>query len=267
MKLKALVIACCAVLLATPTAAQTSGTNPDPISGGWGANGQTLLDLKYDGKAAVSGTVMAGRPGNLAPIETGTFDRSGGVLKLRGEAKDPDTGGALPYVIDGTLTGDALAVSFTFGEHKGNLTLTKVAAAAVSAPKSADAALKKTFGEVSDWVTKAADLVPADKYTYRPASTVRTFGELVGHVADAYNYFCAQAAGRTVQWSDAIEKGATDKATLAPKLQKALDGCNAVYASSGDPGALVENVGHTNLHYGNMVTYIRMLGMVPPSTR
>ena len=73
---------------------------------------------------------------------------------------------------------------------------------------------------MSDWVTKSADLVPGAKYTYRPAPTVRTFGELVAHVADSYHYYCGRAAGKNVEWSDAIEKGKTDKATVVPKLKE-----------------------------------------------
>ena len=113
---------------------------------------------------------------------------------------------------------------------------------------------------------KAADLVPADKYNYRPAPSVRTFGQLVGHIADSYNYNCAIAAGRNVQWSDAIEKGSTDKATLVQKLKQASDACSAVYGSASQTGALIENIGHTNLHYGNIITYMRMLGLGPPSS-
>ena len=56
------------------------------------------------------------------------------------------------------------------------------------------AALSKSFNEVSGWVSKAAEAVPADKYSYRPAKSVRTFGELIGHIADSYNYYCARAA-------------------------------------------------------------------------
>jgi hypothetical protein len=130
----------------------------------------------------------------------------------------------------------------------------------------AAAALRKSFGEVSGWVTKAADLVPADKYTYQPAQSVRTYGQLIAHIADGYAYYCARAAGRNVEWSDAIEKGKTDKATLVPKLKASLGACNSAYAGTGEVGALIDNVGHTNLHYGNIITYVRMMGLVPPSS-
>lgn len=105
----------------------------------------------------------------------------------------------------------------------------------------------------------------------KPRSTAnlyisRTFGQLIGHIVDGYNYFCATAAGRKVEWSDAIEKGSTDKATLVQKLKQSTDSCNAAYGGTGQVGELINNVGHTNLHYGNIITYMRMLGLVPPSS-
>ena len=127
-------------------------------------------------------------------------------------------------------------------------------------------ALRRSFGQVSAWVTRAAELVPADKYTYRPAPSVRTFGELIAHMADGYAYYCAAATRANVEWSDAIEKGKTDKATVQAKLAQALRTCNSAYASAPNGRALIENFGHTNLHYGNVITYMRMLGLVPPSS-
>jgi uncharacterized damage-inducible protein DinB len=109
-------------------------------------------------------------------------------------------------------------------------------------------------------------MVPADKYSYKPAEPVRTFGQLVGHLADSFNYYCAVGAGRNVEWSDAIEKGVSDKAALVARLTQALGTCTAPYTSGGNFRALVDNVGHTSIHYGNMVTYLRMMGMTPPSS-
>jgi DinB superfamily len=128
-------------------------------------------------------------------------------------------------------------------------------------------AVKKGFEEVSGWVTKSAEMVPAEKYNYKPVDTVRTFGQLVAHITDSYNFFCARGAGQKNQWSDAVEKGTIDKATLVPKLKEAVDKCNTVYGSeSSQVVPLFENVAHTNLHYGNLITYLRMMGMKPPSS-
>lgn len=126
--------------------------------------------------------------------------------------------------------------------------------------------MSRAFTEVSGYVTKAADLVPADKYAYRPAPSVRTFGQLIGHITDSYTYYCSRAAGKDTQWADVVEKGSTGKATVTAKLKQALEVCNAAYAGTGKVGALIDNVGHTNLHYGNIITYLRMMGLVPPSS-
>jgi uncharacterized damage-inducible protein DinB len=131
--------------------------------------------------------------------------------------------------------------------------------------KEVAAGLGKGFAELSGWILKSAEMVPADKYSYKPAPTVRTFGELLGHIADGSNYFCGRAAGKKVQWSDANAQGKTDKATIVPKLKEALNACGAAHGT-GHLGMLIQNYGHGNLHYGNMVTYMRMLGLVPPSS-
>ena len=128
-------------------------------------------------------------------------------------------------------------------------------------------ALRDNFNEVSGWVSKAAEMVPDDKYSYKPVDSVRTFGQLVAHIADSYNYFCARGAGNNVEWADPIEKGNTDKATVMPKLKLALDRCTEVYkGNNGRVGPLLGNVGHTSLHYGNIITYMRMMGLKPPSS-
>jgi uncharacterized damage-inducible protein DinB len=127
--------------------------------------------------------------------------------------------------------------------------------------------LRNGFNEVNDWVTKAADMVPADKYNYKPVDTVRTFGQLIAHITDSYNYFCAQGVGTKVKYSTDVEKGPTDKDALLPKLKEAAGRCNAAYGSSNAQlSPLFSNVGHTNLHYGNIITYMRMLGLKPPSS-
>lgn len=130
------------------------------------------------------------------------------------------------------------------------------------------AAVKFGFDEVSGWLAAAANLVPPDKYTYKPVNTVRSFGELMAHAADGMNWFCGSAmAAKDVPWSDAVEKGRTDKATVVAALKTATAGCAKAHAS---PNArfdkLMANVAHSNLHYGNAITYLRMLGLKPPSS-
>lgn len=136
------------------------------------------------------------------------------------------------------------------------------------AAPSAHAAAKAGFEEVSGWLATSAALVPADKYGYRPVGSVRSFGELMAHAADGMNWLCGSAKAATdVEWSDAVEKGGTEKTRVVAALKSATAACATVYAS---PRAridkLMANVAHSSLHYGNAITYIRMLGLKPPSS-
>lgn len=134
------------------------------------------------------------------------------------------------------------------------------------AARDPGALLSGGFDEVAGWVVRAAELIPAEKYGYTPAASVRTVGQLIGHIADGHNYYCARGAGRAVEWVETVEKGGHDKATLVAKLKESIAVCNAAHASAGAAGPLIANYGHTSLHYGNLVTYLRLLGLTPPSS-
>ena len=274
MKLGSLLLASCVLCPAGSVRAQAAVG--DPISGTWtGDAGLSLtnrtpirMELKFDGKSAVSGTITG--PGNVPDLKGGTFDTTTGALRLDVELKGDGGAPGAHFVLDGTAIAGVATGRLSDGTRTGSFRLTKSgsdASPGTAAPADdAATALRKSFGEVSAWVSKSADLVPAEKYTFQATKAVRSFGQLIAHVADSYNYYCAIAAGKTVQWSDPTEKGKTDKATVVPALKKALDGCTAVYAGNGQVGALVDNVAHTSLHYGNIITYLRLMGMVPPSS-
>ena len=127
--------------------------------------------------------------------------------------------------------------------------------------------VRNGFNEVNGWVVTAAEAVPAEKYTYKPVDTVRTFGQLIAHVTDSYNYFCAHGVGNKVEWTTPVEKGSTEKDVLLPKLKEAVGRCNTAYGSgNAQLKPLFINVSHTSLHYGNIITYMRMMGLKPPSS-
>ena len=132
------------------------------------------------------------------------------------------------------------------------------------------AAAKFGFEEVSGWLAASAEMVPADKYAYKPVSTVRSFGELMAHAADGMNWYCGSAkAAKDVPWSDAVEKdkAGITKARVVAALKQATAGCAAAYASPASRiDRLMANVAHSSLHYGNAITYLRMLGLKPPSS-
>jgi uncharacterized damage-inducible protein DinB len=271
MRFRNLVLAGFVLLFADPVQAQSTKTAADPISGTWtgymardnGDRQPLTFTMKFDG-TALSGTVVG--PPKPGTIRTGTFDRASGALNFEVAVADSETVARF----EGKVLKDAASGTVTLDGQTGTFNLTKNGSSSGAAARNAEdettLALRKGFTQVGAYVAKSADMVPAEKYSYRPSDSVRTFGQLIGHVIDGYNYFCAAGAGRKAEWSDATEKGATDKAALAQKLKQATDACTATYGTGGKPGALIDNLGHTNLHYGNIITYMRMLGLVPPSS-
>jgi uncharacterized damage-inducible protein DinB len=153
----------------------------------------------------------------------------------------------------------------------------------VTPAPSALAADREIWTIMIGWVTDAAEQVPDSSYSYRPAPTVRTFGQIIAHLAGTQEMFCAQALGYKASASDEIEKTTTAKAELVAALKTSTELCQKAYAMTDADAmnrpvmmfagkrtalwALLYNTAHDSEHYGNIVTYMRMLGMVPPSSQ
>ncbi|MGO9257688.1 MAG: DinB family protein [Bryobacteraceae bacterium] len=127
----------------------------------------------------------------------------------------------------------------------------------------------------------SVDKIPDDLWSFQPTKDVRTVGQLFAHIADAQYEFCGVAAeGKSVAKN--IEKTFTTKAEIVPALKEAFAYCDAAYAKMTDTtaaelegfggmritklGAMDFNTAHTMEHYGNLVTYMRIKGIVPPSS-
>lgn len=116
MKTRSILVILLAIGASSARAQTTATSQPEPVTGEWMNAGRPLLKLRLNGKA-VAGTIMVGRPDNLADVKTGSFDPRTGALKLQGDAKDPETGSPLPFLIEGKVKGDTLRVMATFGER------------------------------------------------------------------------------------------------------------------------------------------------------
>ena len=129
---------------------------------------------------------------------------------------------------------------------------------------------------------QAAEDVPESLYGSRPTAEVRSFGELIGHVAGAQNLICAAALGEPARTEDEVERSQTTKAGLIAALKGSTEYCGRAYAQTDAASqqrtqlfgaertrlfALTLNATHNAEHYGNLVTYMRINGMVPPSSR
>jgi uncharacterized damage-inducible protein DinB len=144
------------------------------------------------------------------------------------------------------------------------------------------ASVQPQYDQIKQWVIATAEMMPEDKYDYRPTEDVRSFGELMGHVANAGYMFCSGAMGAESPNTVNIEKTVTDKAGLVEAVQGMFAYCDTAYAMDeakamesttffGRDGSrlwvLVFNIAHNYEHYGNFVTYLRMNGMIPPSSQ
>lgn len=131
-------------------------------------------------------------------------------------------------------------------------------------------------------VVKSAEMVSEADYSFKPTPAVRSFGELFGHIAGSEYMFCAAALGEAPKAEDDIEKTVKTKDGLIKALKAAADYCNRAYAISDADAtgmtklfgqdnskyfALMLNAAHVDEHYGNLVTYLRVKGMVPPSSQ
>jgi uncharacterized damage-inducible protein DinB len=147
------------------------------------------------------------------------------------------------------------------------------------------AALKRSFDGVARNVKESAEKMPEEKFSYQPTKDVRTFGAFIGHVANSQFAGCARAKGVENPNKQDFEK-VSGKSALVKAITDANEFCSTALAGASDKW-LLETVtmgqapnqtqvpraamfagttSHSNEHYGNLVTYMRINGLVPPST-
>ena len=151
-------------------------------------------------------------------------------------------------------------------------------AAAQSPAAEARALWKDNIG----YVTQAAEELSDSMYQYRPTPDVRSFGELFAHIAGSQKMFCAMALGEKVPGEGDVEKTAKGKAAILAALKESSTYCERAYTLPDDKlkppvdvfgtqhprfYLLIMNASHDGEHYGNIVTYMRLNKMVPPSSR
>jgi len=83
----------------------------------------------------------------------------------------------------------------------------------------------------SGFVQRSAEQMPESLYSFRPTAQIRSFGEIIGHVADAQYMFCGAALGEPAR-TDSFEKSATTKAALVQALKDATAYCQRAYAQT-----------------------------------
>ncbi len=137
------------------------------------------------------------------------------------------------------------------------------------------------YEQVKGHILASAELMPEELYSYRPTEEVRTFGQILGHIAGTQYYFCGAITGENARPPENFEERTT-KAGMIEALNTSFSNCEAAYAihdaealesvdffGSSRPklGVLNFNSVHNWEHYGNLVVYFRANGIVPPSSQ
>jgi len=155
------------------------------------------------------------------------------------------------------------------------------AAFAQTTPANPLVTVSKNINAISvNDVLRSVDKIPESLWSFQPTKDVRTIAQLFAHIADAQYEFCGVVTGESL--SKNIEKTKKTKAEIVPALKDAFAYCDAAYAKLTDAtaadlvpfggmritklGAMDFNTAHNMEHYGNLVTYMRIKGIVPPSS-
>jgi uncharacterized damage-inducible protein DinB len=162
-------------------------------------------------------------------------------------------------------------------------------AAAIQAPPpmkpvtlSAAADVQRAYNGLKTNILKAAEKMPADSYSFRPTPDIRTFARVVNHVTEAQLRICGTLNGTAADALPKVPPETADKATIQSALQASFAECDKAYAALGDDnltqmltlgpttrtriGFAWGNVSHDNEQYATLALYMRLKGLVPPSS-
>jgi len=142
--------------------------------------------------------------------------------------------------------------------------------------------LKGLFEITKTNILATAEMLDQELYAFRPTADVRSMGEVLAHVAGAQFAFCSGAAGEPNPESENFQETRTTKADIVEALEMGFGYCDDVFENTTDTrgasevtffgspntvfGILAFNSAHNYEHYGNLVTYMRLNGIVPPSS-
>ncbi len=145
-----------------------------------------------------------------------------------------------------------------------------------TAPNPLTATLSLFRSNMQDKIMKSAEAMPESKYSYRPTKEVRSFAEILNHVTDISNFLCSNMKGEATPPA-AAARGS--KAEIIAALKSSFEYCDGAFsgftdAHLNDPADffghrtnrmfILTQVGnHDALHYGNLVTYLRLNGLEP----
>jgi uncharacterized damage-inducible protein DinB len=152
-------------------------------------------------------------------------------------------------------------------------------------PATQTGAAQSTYNTIKRLIVRSADKMPAEHFGFQPTPEVRSYGQILAHVVDANYLLCSPAVGQPSPNGEDIQRTEhekLDRAAMLQRLNESFAWCDKAYsglsdANAGDTLQLMKtkrprlallwfHISHAFEHYGNLVTYMRMKGIVPPSS-
>jgi hypothetical protein len=134
--------------------------------------------------------------------------------------------------------------------------------------------LKQNYARRKDQITRAAAKMPERYYSFRATAEIRTYAQQLNHIAEVQAATCGSVLGQ----KPAVDTTKTSKAEVMAALKQSFGICDRAYDSTTDANAanivgsvtrlstLWFNASHDNEMYGTIAVYLRLKGIVPPSS-
>jgi uncharacterized damage-inducible protein DinB len=134
-------------------------------------------------------------------------------------------------------------------------------------------------------ITGSVDKMAAEHFSFKPVAEVMSYGELLTHIAETQYGYCSTVKGAANPGANLNFK-VTDKAVVGQLVKDSFAYCDDAFAAVTSENALemltrgsapnqrqlaranqlTQLIVHGNEHYGNLITYMRIKGIVPPSS-
>jgi hypothetical protein len=157
-----------------------------------------------------------------------------------------------------------------------------ISAAALGQAGALPGEVQGNYSRLKVNILKAADKMPAEDYSFKPTPDIRTFARVVNHVTEAQFHTCGAANSVDPSAMAKVPPDTADKATIVEALKAPFAECDKAYAALTDAnmtemlqagpvkrsrlGMLWGNVSHDNEQYATLSLYLRLKGLVPPSS-
>jgi uncharacterized damage-inducible protein DinB len=160
------------------------------------------------------------------------------------------------------------------------------AAAKPRPPQSFPMYLQGQYDTLKRNIMGSAEKMPIEHFAFKPTPEVMSYGRLFGHTMETQYSYCNAVKGGVNPAAGKDFEKVLDKATVIQMVKDSFAYCDDAFAGLTNANALemitvgiapnqrqiaranqlTQLIVHGNEHYGNMVTYMRIKGIVPPSS-